>query len=269
MPSLFLRRQLRRVSALVVGMLGLLFHVEAIPAFPGAEGFGADAAGGRGGDVYIVTNLNSTGAGSLYNGLTTIPASGRTIVFAVSGHILTIAGQTAPGDGILLKDGTLRISGDDIVIRHLRFRHGKNGSGGDCIDLDSGCQNAILDHLSLSFSTDENISSFGSPPDDLTMQWSLNAWGLQSHSCGGLWDQNRATCHHSVWAHNHTRNPKARPNVLLEWTNNVTFDWKRPCEAGFLRAPLNVAAGRAYRHEAYQVFEGDHGSWANGGVPIL
>ena len=210
-----------------------------IPAFPGAEGFGAYAAGGRGGDVYIVTNLNSTGAGSFYNGLTTIPTAGRTIVFAVSGQIhlaggvatritankLNIAGQTAPGDGILLKDGTIRISGDDIVIRHLRFRHGKNGSGGDCIDLDSGCQNAILDHVSMSFSTDENISSFSSPPENLTMQWSLNAWGLEPHSCGGLWDQNHATCHHSLWAHNHTRNPKARPNGLLEWTNNVTFDW--------------------------------------------
>ncbi|MCB1225808.1 MAG: autotransporter-associated beta strand repeat-containing protein, partial [Verrucomicrobiales bacterium] len=171
--------------------------------------------------------------------MTTIPAAGRTIVFAVSGAIhlaggiatritgnkLTIAGQTAPGDGILWKDGTLRISGDDIVIRHLRFRHGKYGSGGDCIDLDSGCANAILDHISMSFSTDENISSFGSPPENLTMQWSLNAWGLETHSCGGLWDQNHATCHHSLWAHNHTRNPKARPNGLLEWTNNITFDW--------------------------------------------
>ncbi len=252
MRSFFLRRRLRRVFGLVVGMLGLLCKAEAIPAFPGAEGFGADAAGGRGGDVYIVTNLNSTGAGSLYNGLTTIPANGRTIVFAVSGQIhlaggiatritgskLTIAGQTAPGDGILLKDGTLRISGDDLVIRHLRFRHGKNGSGGDCIDLDSGCQNAILDHLSLSFSTDENISSFGSPPENLTMQWTLNSRGLESHSCGGLWDQNHATCHHSVWAHNHTRNPKARPNGLLEWTNNVTFDW----DIGFIMGDSQTPA---------------------------
>ncbi len=173
-----------------------------VPAFPGAEGFGAYATGGRGGDVYTVTNLNSSGAGSLFEGLTTIPAAGRTIVFAVAGQIhlaggiatritankLTIAGQTAPGDGILLKDGTVRISGDDIVIRHLRFRHGKYGSGGDCIDLDSGSMNAILDHISMSFSTDENISSYSSPPENLTLQWSLNTWGLESHSAGGLWD---------------------------------------------------------------------------------
>ena len=143
-------------------LLALISPIAAqIPAFPGAEGFGAYATGGRGGDVYVVTNLNSTGPGSFYEGITTVPTAGRTVVFAVSGQIrlasgvgtritankLTISGQTAPGDGILLKDGTLRISGDDIIIRHLRFRHGKNGSGGDCIDLDSGCQNAILDHL--------------------------------------------------------------------------------------------------------------------------
>lgn len=223
-----------------------------IPAFPGAEGYGAFATGGRGGDVYIVTNLNSSGAGSLYQGLTTPPAAGRTIVFAVSGPIhlaggiatritsnkLTIAGQTAPGAGVLLKDGTLRISGDDIVIRHLRFRHGKNGSGGDCIDLDSGCQNAILDHLSMQFSTDENMSSFGSPPENLTLQWSINAWGLVPHSMGGLWDQNHATCHHTLWAHNNSRNPKSRPNGLLEWTNNVTFDWG----IGFIMGDSNTPA---------------------------
>jgi autotransporter-associated beta strand protein len=229
-----------------------------IPAFPSAEGYGAYARGGRGtnsgtgtGDVYIVTNLNSSGAGSLAEGIATAPSGGRTIVFAVSGYIhvpgsnlritqnkITIAGQTAPGDGIGLKDGTFRISADDIIIRHLRFRHGKNGSGGDCIDLDSGCQNAILDHISMAFSTDENISSFGSPPENLTMQWALNAWGLESHSCGGLWDQNHATCHHTVWAHNHTRNPKARPAGLLEWVNNVTFDW----DIGFIMGDSETPA---------------------------
>ena len=237
---------------LLVHTACLLPVLAQIPAFPGAEGYGAYANGGRGGDVYVVTNLNSSGTGSLYEGLTTIPSSGRTIVFAVSGQIhlaggiatritgnkLTIAGQTAPGDGILLKDGTLRISGDDIVIRHLRFRHGKSGSGGDCIDLDSGSLNSMLDHVSMSFSTDENFSSYNSPPENVTMQWSLNAWGLESHSCGGLWDQNHASCHHSIWAHNHTRNPKARPNGLLEWTNNITFDW----DIGFIMGDSETPA---------------------------
>ena len=240
------------VFLLTLASFGLSPVLAQIPAFPGAEGFGAYATGGRGGDVYIVTNTNSSGAGSFFEGVTTIPASGRTIVFGVSGAIhlpggiatritgskLTIAGQTAPGDGILLKDGTVRISGDDIVVRHLRFRHGKNGSGGDCINLDSGCQNAILDHISMQFSIDENMSSFGSPPENLTLQWSINAWGLVPHSMGGLWDQNHATCHHTLWAHHNSRNPKSRPNGLLEWTNNVTFDWG----IGFIMGDSNTPA---------------------------
>ncbi|BCU79756.1 autotransporter-associated beta strand repeat-containing protein [Luteolibacter sp. LG18] len=212
----------------------------AIPAFPGAEGYGAYATGGRNGDVYHVTNLNASGAGSFAEAISTVPSAGRTIVFDVSGYIrlpsgsngtrltsskVTIAGQTAPGDGIGFYNNFFRISGDDVVVRHVRFRHGKYGSGGDCVDLDSGCLNAVLDHVSMQFSTDENMSSFGSPPENLTLQYSLNAWGLESHSCGGLWDQNHATSHHNLWAHNHTRNPKARPNGLLEWVNNVTYDW--------------------------------------------
>lgn len=220
------------------------------PAFPGAEGYGAYAKGGRGGDVYVVTNLNASGAGSFRNGIETVPAAGRTIVFAVSGHIpinglrltgskVTIAGQTAPGDGVGLINGTFRISGDDVIVRHLRVRHRKSGSGGDCINLDSGSINSVLDSISMQFSTDENFSSFGSPPENLTMQWSLNAWGLVSHSAGGLWDQNHATCHHSLWAHNHTRNPKARPNGLLEWINNVTFDWN----IGFIMGDSATPAG--------------------------
>lgn len=178
-----------------------------IPAFPGAEGFGGRALGGRGGDVYIVTNLNTSGAGSFADAIATVPTAGRTIIFGVSGHIhvnkttlskskVTIAGQTAPGDGIGFRDGTFIISGDDIVIRHARFRYGKKDAGGDCINLTSGTLNAILDSVSIQFSTDENISSFGSPPENLTMQWALNGWGLQSHSCGGLWDQNHASAHH-------------------------------------------------------------------------
>lgn len=210
------------------------------------------AKGGRGGDVYVVTNLKSSGEGSFHQGVTTLPKEGRTVVFEVSGEIhlaggirtritgdkLTIAGQTAPGDGVQLRDGTLRISGDDIVIRHLRFRHGKGGSGGDCLNLDSEAERVMLDHLSLSFSTDENMSSFKRPPEDVTLQWSLNAWGLERHSCGGLWDQRHASCHHSLWAHNHTRNPKARPGGLLEWTNNVVFDW----DIGFIMGDSETPA---------------------------
>ncbi len=238
-----------RALALSAALLCCAAGALAIPAFPGAEGFGGSAAGGRGGDVYHVTNLNTSGAGSFADAIGTVPAAGRTIVFDVSGHIhvnkttlakskVTIAGQTAPGDGIGFKDGTFIISGDDIVIRHARFRYGKKTAGGDCIDLSSGTLNAILDQISIQFSTDENISSFNSPPENLTMQWALNGWGLESHSCGGLWDQNHATAHHSLWSHNHTRNPKARPSGLLEWVNNVTYDW----DIGFIMGDSDTPA---------------------------
>ncbi len=209
-----------------------------IPAFPGAEGFGAFALGGRNGDVYHVTNLASSGAGSFANGVLNVPAAGRTIVFDVSGYAsisgtlsatagrLTIAGQTAPGAGFGLRDGTFLLSAGDAVIRHLRFR---NGQSGDSVDMDINAINFIWDHCDMLFSHDENTSSFKAPPDKMTFGYSINAWGLQTHSAGGLWDQGMATSHHSLWAHNSERNPKARA-VLLDWVNNVTFDW----DVGFI-----------------------------------
>lgn len=136
---------------LLLSLAAALSGFAQIPAFPGAEGFGANATGGRGGDVYVVTNLNSSGAGSLRYGVDNAPTTGRTIVFAVSGYIpisynsdtgnqtlrvvknkVTIAGQTAPGDGIGLKDGRILMTGNNCVIRNLRIRHGKNGGAGYC-----------------------------------------------------------------------------------------------------------------------------------------
>ena len=202
-------------------------------AFPGAEGFGAFAKGGRGGDVYHVTNLAASGAGSFAYGIENIPATGRTIVFDVSGYgsisgvltvskpLLTIAGQTAPGDGFALKDGTFWLSAGDSIIRFMRFR---DGYSADSVDMDSKAVNFIWDHCDMMFSHDENMSSFGTPPENMTYQYSINAWGLETHSCGGLWDQGKVTAHHTLWAHNHTRNPKVRA-TLLDWINNVTFDW--------------------------------------------
>jgi len=238
------------VPAAVLFLSNYLLSAQ-IPAFPGAEGFGAYAAGGRGGDVYYVMNLNTSGAGSFADAISTAPSSGRTIVFGVSGYIhvnktslskskITIAGQTAPGDGIGFKDGSFIINGSDIIIRHVRFRYGDQVAGGDCINLDEGITNVILDHVSLAFSTDENISSFeqNPRPDLMTFQWSLSAWGLESHSCGGLWDLQRITTHHTLWAHHHTRNPKARPYGLLDWINNVTFDW----DIGFIMGDSTTPA---------------------------
>ena len=244
-PSRHSRRLLTALAGLAALTLGAGLARAQIPAFPGAQGFGAYATGGRGGDVYYVTNLNSSGAGSLNHGIQNAPTSGRTIVFAVSGYIpiannsdtgnktlrlvqnkITIAGQTAPGDGIGLKDGRVLLTGNNQVLRHLRIRHGKYGSAGDCLNLDSSATNSIIDHVSLMFSTDENISFFNSALDNFTMQYSTSAWGMERHNAGGLWDLVDGTCHHSLWAHHRTRNPKARPYGLLEWINNVTFHWR-------------------------------------------
>ena len=221
-----------------------------IPAFPGAEGAGGFAAGGRGGDVYHVTTLNNSGAGSFANGIATAPTGGRTIVFDVSGYInlpetlrltasnVTVAGQTAPGDGIGFKNGTFLVSGDDVVFRHVRFYDDR---GGDALNLDSGSNNSIFDHITVAFGNDENFSTW-SPPENMTFQYSINAWGLESHSAGGLWNLNNSTAHHTLWSHNHTRNPKARPEDVLDWINNVTFDYDIGFIMGDSATPANWKA---------------------------
>jgi hypothetical protein len=205
-------------------------------AFPGAEGFGRWAKGGRGGTVYHVTNLNASGTGSLAAAAT---MSNVTIVFDVGGYItidtklgftgknVTIAGQTAPG-GIGIKasaGGGISVGADDIIIRHLRLRPGKASDSSHCLSLNGDVSSAMVDHCSMQFSTDENNSMDN--PLNVTVQWSTNSWGLETHSCGSLLYANNTTVHHGLWAHNHTRNPKARDG-LLDWVNNVNFDWDIP-----------------------------------------
>lgn len=239
-----------------------------LPSFPGAEGFGSTATGGRGGDVYIVTNLNASGAGSFANGIQTAPASGRTIVFAVSGHIrlpsgsggglsvnknkITIAGQTAPGDGICFWNNTMNLTGDDLIVRYIRWRYGKQTAGGDSVDI-ANAQRIILDHCDVMFSTDENLSSFGTPPEFFTFQWSINAWGLSGHSCGGLWDINHATAHHTLWANNHTRNPKCISPSVFDWVNNVSFGWNN----GFNMAASTDPTARVNIRGSYFIHGGN------------
>ncbi|MGD9509408.1 MAG: hypothetical protein AB7X49_12765, partial [Geminicoccaceae bacterium] len=170
-------------------------------AFPGAQGFGASAAGGRGGTVYRVTNLNDSGAGSLRS---CVAASGaRTCVFAVGGTItlssvleirnprVTIAGQTAPGGGVQLRldplhtKPLLRISTSDVVIRHLRLRRGATSpaaalSGtccGDSVAALAGTDRLILDHVSVGFATDENVDLYRAR--NVTVQNSIIAYGLR------------------------------------------------------------------------------------------
>jgi len=221
----------------------------AVDAFPGAEGSGRFATGGRGGAVYEVTNFNNSGAGSIVDA---VSQPNRTIVFRVSGTIalgsvvlepksnITIAGQTAPGDGICLK-GRIHIKNNahDIIIRYIRVRvdAGAANSAGDAIDIDSGT-NIIIDHVTASYARDETISCEENS-DHVTVQWCIMSEALtfESHSYGSLirgqYGQEK-TYHHNLYAHNQGRNP--RPGNYLpigsdsqglhfDFRNNVTYNW--------------------------------------------
>ncbi len=220
-------------------------------AFPGAEGFGACTVGGRGGKVYMVTTLEDYTSrdkpieGSLR---AAVAAKGpRTVIFRVSGNIrlkedlaieepfITLAGQTAPGDGVCLQDRQVILATHDIIIRHLRFRTGEAARD----ELESlgvfGGNNFIVDHCSCSWATDEVHSSFG-PCRNITVQWSIIAECLSksvhpkgAHSKGSILSGDGGmTYHHDVYAHNDARNPRI-DEVVMDFRNNVVYDWGYRC----------------------------------------
>jgi hypothetical protein len=219
-------------------------------AFPGAEGFGRLSRGGRGGSVCHVTTLDDSGAGSFRD---CVSKGDRTVVFDVSGWItldgnlgitannLTIAGHTAPGGGIGLRGTKVSIGGNNIVMRFMRIRRGtvKTTDRNDAMAVSSAAHDVILDHCSVGFGTDENLSMPGDEgvgPRNLTVQWSVIAWGLQrnNHSAGSLLTASNTTIHHSVYAFNGTRNPKARSEDgrVLDFVNNVIYGWNAPDPVG-------------------------------------
>ena len=215
-------------------------------AFPGAEGFGAHAVGGRGGDVYHVANLNDSGPGSLRNGIENM-AGPRTIVFEVSGTIylesrlritkphLTIAGQTAPGDGITLAQYPLDVAASHVVIRYIRSRVGdKVVQRTDSVHIESG-SNIIIDHVSASWAIDEVMSSQSGDVDLLTIQWSMITEALNdshhekgAHAYGGILGALRQSVHHNLYAHLKSRAPKVtwRRHCKVDFRNNVVYNWK-------------------------------------------
>ncbi len=214
------------------------------PAFPTAEGFGRFASGGRGGTVYHVTTLNDSGSGSFRDA---VSQSNRTIVFDVGGQIvlssrlgitknnLTIAGQTAPGQGISIAGPGISVGADNLIIRYLRVRYTNSDTQDDTFSLNDTCENIIIDHLSTSWGTDEVFSITGSQL--ITAQWCIIAEGQNTlgHSKGSLLEWPQLTMHHCLYAHNNDRNPKSKG--VFDYRNNVAYDW------GF--APFIAGGGSA------------------------
>ncbi len=210
---------------------------EKLLAFPGAEGFGRYATGGRGGEIYHVTNLNDDGPGSLRDA---VSQSNRIVVFDTSGVIklksglvfkgnLTVLGQTAPGEGIQVYGNRVSFSGaNNLIVRHMRFRMGKGGdSGKDACGIANG-HDMIFDHISALWGRDEcfsiNWDNKGSEPTDITIQNSIMGQGLQSHACGGLMQTNGGvTLYRNLYIENKTRNPKVKG--LNQFVNNVVYNW--------------------------------------------
>ena len=210
-------------------------------AFPTAEGYGKYTVGGRGGQVYEVTNLNDSGEGSLR---IAVEAEGpRTVVFRVSGTIdlksdlriknpyITIAGQTAPGDGICIKRYPLVIGTDEVIIRHIRVRFGdESGQDSDAISA-RYVKNLILDHVSASWSVDETMSIYHC--ENITVQWCMITESMFSsnhvksnHGFGGIWGSNYSTYHHNLIAHHSSRNPRFASGAgNTDYRNNVLYNW--------------------------------------------
>ncbi|MHC4072526.1 MAG: pectate lyase family protein [Planctomycetota bacterium] len=239
----------------VLASLSVAETEASVPAFPGAEGFGAQSLGGRGGNVLFVTNLNDSGPGSLRAAVET--DGPRTVVFRVSGTIalqstlairnshITIAGQTAPGDGICLKNHALAIAADHVIVRHIRCRPGDNTKAeSDAMSISSG-RDIIVDHCSASWSVDETLSaSTGGQLGNVTVQWCIISESLNDsshhkgpHGYGALirggWG-NGYTYHHNLFAHHKARLPRPGnyndrsedPNgFIFDFRNNVIYNW--------------------------------------------
>ena len=238
-----------------------------IPAFPGAWGGGMYSFGGRGGKVYVVTSLEDAGPGTLREACNAVGP--RVVVFNVAGTIhlknrirvrapyITIAGQTAPGDGVCVRGATVAIDTHDVVIRYLRFRRGETNVANRDDSLGGNpVGNIMIDHVSASWGLDENVSMYRHmyrpkkvgpelklPTVNITIQWSISSEALNTynHSLGSTIGGHNSTFHHNLWACNAGRNPSVGMDGDFNFVNNVIYNWRhRTLDGGDQRSRYNV-----------------------------
>jgi pectate lyase len=239
---------------------------EGVPAFPGAWGGGMYTTGGRSGRVIEVTTLADDGPGSLR---AAVEAEGpRIVVFRVAGIIelasdidienpdITIAGQSAPGDGICLAYASVNINTHNVILRHLRVRRGKpeGGQGSDNIGGNPEGQ-VVVDHCSTSWGMDENLSLYRYmkprpeggdiklPAMNITVQYCITSEALdaKNHAFGGTWGGQDSTFHHNLFACNTGRNPSIGMGGEFDFRNNVIFNWRhRTMDGGDETSLINV-----------------------------
>jgi hypothetical protein len=202
-----------------------------LPAFPGAVGFGASATGGRGGEVYHVTNLNDRGPGSFRDA---VSKGHRVVVFDVGGYIelkravsvasdITILGQSAPGDGIATKNFEVSFSNSrNVIVRYVRFRQGLTATQEKKYALGvSGAENMIFDHVSVEFGRWDCIGL--SRSKDITFQYCIIGPGIGPQRFGCLCESENVTFSHNLWISNQSRSPKSKG--IVEYVNNVVYNW--------------------------------------------